>query len=81
MKAKNYKYRGYYCINSNTRNIDPLLSNNLKKLCSDLYHICKGYNAANFHWYIVDNDHNHVAAAHQICNSYQRLTKQELLIL
>lgn len=34
-----------------------------------------------FHWYIVDNDHNHVAAAHQICNSYQRLTKQELLIL
>jgi len=81
MKAKNYKYRGYYCINSNTRNIDPLLSNNLKKLCSDLYQICKGYNAANFYWYIVNNDNNHVAAGHQILNSYQRLTKQELFIL
>ena len=61
MKANNYKYRGYYYINSNTRNIDPLLSNNKKKLCSDLYQICKGYNAANFHWYIVDNEGNNIS--------------------
>lgn len=79
MKAKSYKYRGYYCINSNTRNIDPLLSNNLNKLCSDLYHICKGYNAAKFHWYIVDNEGNKITGGQQIYNTYRILTKQDLI--
>ena len=80
MKANSYKYRGYYYINSNTRNIDPLFSNNLKKLCSDLYQICKGYNTANFHWYIVDNEGNKTTGGQQVNNTYHRLTQQELIV-
>lgn len=79
MKAISYKYRGYYCINDNTRNIDPLLSNNLKKLCSDLYQICKGYNAAKYYWYIVDNEGNKITGGQQIYYTYRRLTKQDLI--
>lgn len=78
METKNYKYRGYYCIDNDTRNINPLLSNDKKKICSDLYKICKTYNASNFHWYVLDKDNNNVAGGQQVCNSYHRLTKQEL---
>jgi len=80
MKAISYKYRGYYCINDNTRNIDPLLSNNLKKICSDLYQICKGYNAAKFNWYIVDNEGNKITGGQQVNNTYHRLTEQDLIV-
>jgi hypothetical protein len=80
MKANSYKYRGYYCINSNTRNIDPLLSNNLKKLCSDLYQICKDYKSANYYWYIVDNEGNKTTDGQQVNNTYHRLTKNELIV-
>lgn len=80
MKENSYKYRGYYCINSNTRNINPLLSNNLKKLSSDLYQICKDYNSANFYWYIVDNEGKQITCGQQIYNTYRRLTKQDLIV-
>ncbi len=79
METKNYKYRGYYCINNNTRNIKPFLYNNLNKLCSNLYKICKAYNASNYHWYVTDKDNNNIAGGQQVCNSYHRLTKQELI--